>query len=364
MSSLTEYAENYVNNALKQQSSSDKNEKKQLQKQMDKSRKNYIDKYISGRQLPFKKKGIMGYDRQSKATLKKAEQAFDRHFQAIVTLRNEETERKNKERREELEKRKAEEKARQERTNNECTKIKTKEECVSPQNINNCYWNVKAKNNEYGDTLWDNTCQKITKRSIKIGKRTRKRRGKPSSLDTISEEGDVDSETEELSTLALTPKQRNELVQQSLNIGPGISSHMSAGKRKRPQKGGKIPIKHVEGIKEEQEDPATHIPDDANVPFQLENVLIEEGFPFVNLERFRRRNTNPEWEWITGDSDVESDIEEEEEEDIYGGGKKTKRKRNRKRKRKTRKRKRRPTKKKRRRKKRKTKKRRKSKRRR
>ena len=59
MSSLTEYAENYVNNALKQQSSSDKNEKKQLQKQMDKSRKNYIDKYISGRQLPFKKKGIL-----------------------------------------------------------------------------------------------------------------------------------------------------------------------------------------------------------------------------------------------------------------------------------------------------------------
>ena len=36
-----------------------------------------------------------------------------------------------------------------------------------------------------------------------------------------------------LSTNALTPKQRNELVQQSLNIGPGISSHMSAGKRKR-----------------------------------------------------------------------------------------------------------------------------------
>ena len=231
MSSLTEYAENYVNNALKQQSSSDKNEKKQLQKQMDKSRKNYIDKYISGRQLPFKKKGIMGYDRQSKATLKKAEQAFDRHFQAIVTLRNEETERKNKERRQELEKRKAEEKAKQERTNNECTKIKTKEECVSPQNINNCYWNVKAKNNEYGDTLWDNTCQKITKRSIKIGKRTRKRTGKPSSLDTISEEGDVDSE--ELSTLALTPKQRDTIVRESLGMGTGISSHMSAGKRKR-----------------------------------------------------------------------------------------------------------------------------------
>ncbi len=363
MSSLTEYAENYVNNALKQQSSSDKNEKKQLQKQMDKSRKNYIDKYISGRELPFKKRGIMGYDRQSKASLKKAEEAFDRHMQAIVTLRNEETERKSKERRQELEKRKAEEKARQERTNNECTKIKTKEECVSPQNINNCYWNVKAKNNEYGDTLWDNTCQKITKRSIKIGKQTRKRRGKPSSLDTISEEGDVDSETEELSTLALTPKQRNELVQQSLNIGPGISSHMSAGKRKRPQKGGKIPIKHVEGIKEEEEDPATHIPDD-DVQQLETGFLIEEGFPFVNLERFRRRNTNPEWEWITGDSDVESDIEEEEEEDIYGGGKKTKRKRNRKRIRKTRKRKRRPTKKKRRRKKRKTKKRRKSKRRR
>jgi len=107
MSSLTEYAENYVNNALKQQSSSDKNEKKQLQKQMDKSRKNYIDKYISGRELPFKKRGIMGYDRQSKASLKKAEQAFDRHFQAIVTLRNEETERKNKERRQELEKKKS-----------------------------------------------------------------------------------------------------------------------------------------------------------------------------------------------------------------------------------------------------------------
>ena len=231
MSSLTEYAENYVNNALKQQSSSDKNKKKQLQKQMDKSRKNYIDKYISGRQLPFKKRGIMGYDKQSKATLNKAEQAFDRHFQAIVTLRNEETERKNKERRQELEKRKAEEKAKQERTNNECTKIKTKEECVSPQNINNCYWNVKAKNNEYGDTLWDNTCQKITKRSIKIGKQSRKRRGKPSSLDTISEEGDVDSE--ELSTLALTPKQRDTIVRESLGMGTGISSHMSAGKRKR-----------------------------------------------------------------------------------------------------------------------------------
>ncbi len=135
---------------------------------------------------------------------------------------------------------------------------------------------------------------------------------------------------------------------------------MCAVKIKRQQKGGKIPIKHVEGIKEEQEDPATHIPDDANVPFQLENVLIEEGFPFVNLEIARRNGR-----LFVSDSEEEEDgDEEEDEEDIYGGGKKTKRKRNRKRKRKTRKRKRRSTKKKRRRKKRKTKKRRKSKRRR
>ena len=85
-------------------------------------------------------------------------------------------------------------------------------------------------------------------------------------------------------------------------------------KRKRPQKGGRIPIKHVEGIKEEEEDPATHIPDDANVPFQLETAFQEMGFPFADLERAGFLTP----EWINEDSDVISDIEEEEEEDEAG----------------------------------------------
>tara|TARA_B100001057_G_scaffold210876_1_gene211371 strand:- start:31 stop:822 length:792 start_codon:yes stop_codon:yes gene_type:complete len=231
MTSLTGFVEDYVKHALKQESSSDLKEQKRLQKQMDKSRKNYIDKYISGRQLPFKKKGIMGYDKRSKASLKKAEQAFDRHMQSVVTQINEETDRKNKLRRQQLEKRKAEEKAIQERINNECTKIQTKEECVNQQNINNCYWNELARKNQYGDALWKDTCQKITKRSIKIGKRQKKRVSKPSSLGSISEEG---GETkEELSTRALTPKQRIALVQNSLGQGQKKNTHMSAGKRKR-----------------------------------------------------------------------------------------------------------------------------------
>ena len=240
MSSLTNYAEDYVNNALKQENSSDKKVKKQLQKKMDKSKNDFIDKYISSRglaKLPLEKKknwqGRYVLTKESKAALKLAESSFDKYTQSVVTQMNEEIKRKNNLRKKQLEKRKAEEKARQERTNNECTKIKTKEECVNRQNINNCYWNIKAKNNEYGDTLWDNTCQKITKRSIKIGNRTRRRIDKPSILGSISEEGDVDSESEDLSTLALTPKQRDELVRQSLGIRPGIRSHMSAGKRKR-----------------------------------------------------------------------------------------------------------------------------------
>ena len=124
---LTEYAENYVKHALKQQSSSDKKEKKQLQKQMDKSRKQYIDNYISGRQLPFKKRGIMGYDKQSKATLKKAEEAFDRHMQAVVTQRNEENAKKN------------------------CA-FETQDSCLNIGGLNNCRWEpIKKK------------CLKVTK---------------------------------------------------------------------------------------------------------------------------------------------------------------------------------------------------------
>lgn len=222
---LTGFAEDYVKHALKQQSSSDEMEREIFQKKMDKSRKNYIKKYISGRKLHFKR-GIMGYDKRSKASLEKAEQAFNRHFQAIVTLRNEETDRKNNLRRQQLEKRKAEKKARQERINNECTKIQTKEECVNPQNINNCYWNVNEIKNHYGDTLWEDTCQKITKRSIKIGKRTRNKIQKPTSLASISEEG---GETKELSTNALTAEQRRLLTLEALNLG----KDMSAGKRKR-----------------------------------------------------------------------------------------------------------------------------------
>lgn len=210
MTSLTGFAEDYVKHALKQQSSSDKKEQKRLKKIMDKSRKDYIDNYIIGRNLQFKR-GIMGYDKRSKASLKKAEQAFDRHMQSVVTQINEETDRKNKLRRQQLEKRKAEEKAIQERINNECTKIQTKEECVNEQNINNCYWNVKAKKNQHGDTLWNNTCQKITKRSIQIGKPKRKSKRKPSSLGSISEEG---GESKELPTRALTDKQINRLVEQ------------------------------------------------------------------------------------------------------------------------------------------------------
>ena len=226
MTSLTGFAEDYVKHALKQQSSSDEMEREILQNIMDKSRKDYIDNYIIGRKLPFKR-GIMGYyDKRSKASLKKAEQAFNRHFQAIVTLRNEETDRKKKLRRQQLEKRKAEENVRQERINNECTKIQTKEECVNPQNINNCYWNVNEIKNHYGDTLWEDTCQKITKRSIKIGKRTRNKIQKPTSLASISEEG---GETKELSTNALTAEQRRLLTLEALNLG----KDMSAGKRKR-----------------------------------------------------------------------------------------------------------------------------------
>ena len=230
MTSLTGFVEDYVKHALKQQSSSDLKEQKRLKKIMDKSRKDYIDNYIIGRNLHFKR-GIMGYDKRSKASLKKAEQAFDRHMQSVVTQINEETDRKNKLRRQQLEKRKAEKKAIQERINNECTKIQTKEECVNKQNINNCYWNVNLKKNQYGDTLLKDTCQKITKRSIKIGKRQKKRVSKPSSLGSISEEG---GETkEELSTRALTPKQRIALVQNSLGQGQQKNTHMSAGKRKR-----------------------------------------------------------------------------------------------------------------------------------
>ena len=224
MTSLTGFAEDYVKHALKQQSSSDKKEQKRLKKIMDKSRKDYIDNYIIGRDLPFKR-GIMGYDKRSKASLKKAEQAFDRHMQSVVTQINEETDRKNKLRRQQLEKRKAEEKAIQERINNECTKIQTKEECVNEQNINNCYWNVNLKKNQHGDTLWKNTCQKITKRSIQIGKR-KIQKPKLSSLGSISEEG---GESKELSTNALTVEQPRLLNLEALNPG----KDMSAGKRKR-----------------------------------------------------------------------------------------------------------------------------------
>tara|TARA_B110000008_G_scaffold272742_1_gene305932 strand:+ start:602 stop:1378 length:777 start_codon:yes stop_codon:yes gene_type:complete len=225
MTSLTGFAEDYVKHALKQQSSSDKKEQKRLKKIMDKSRKDYIDNYIIGRDLYFKR-GIMGCDKRSKASLKKAEQAFDRHMQSVVTQINEETDRKNKLRRQQLEKRKAEEKAIQERINNECTKIQTKEECVNEQNINNCYWNVNLKKNQHGDTLWKNTCQKITKRSIQIGKPKRKSKRKPSSLGSIPEEG---GESKELSTNALTVEQRRLLNLEALNPG----KDMSAGKRKR-----------------------------------------------------------------------------------------------------------------------------------
>ena len=127
MGVLTKFAEDYVKYALQQQSSSDKKEKKRLQKQMDKSRKQYIDNYISGRKLPFKKKGIMGYDRQSKASLKMAGESFDRHMQSVVTQRNEENAKKN------------------------CA-FETQDSCLNIGGLNNCRWEpIKKK------------CLKVTK---------------------------------------------------------------------------------------------------------------------------------------------------------------------------------------------------------
>ena len=205
MPPLIEYAEDYVRHALKQ-TSTDKKGKKQLQKKMDKYRKDFIDNYISRRNLSLNRDVFGRYDRKSRANLKQASDAFDHRVQSVVTQMNEETERKNK----------------------MMCKIKTKEECVSRQNINNCYWNEKLKKNQYGETL-EPGCQKITKRSIQIGKRTRRKVGKPTNLASISEEGDVDSESEELSTNALTAEQRRLLTLEALNLG----KDMSAGKRKR-----------------------------------------------------------------------------------------------------------------------------------
>ena len=202
MPPLIEFAEDYVRHALKQQTSTDKKGKKQLQKKMDKYRKDFIDNYISRRKLPLNRDVFGRYDRKSRANLKQAADAFDHRVQSVVTQMNEETERKNK----------------------MMCKIKTKEECVSPQNINNCYWNEKLKKNQYGETL-EPGCQKISKRSIQIGKRTRRKVGKPT-LASISEEG---GETKELSTNALTTEQRRLLTLEALNLG----KDMSAGKRKR-----------------------------------------------------------------------------------------------------------------------------------
>ena len=120
MTSLTGFTEDYVKHALKQQSSSDKKEQKRLKKIMYKSRKDYIDNYITGRQLPFKKRGIMGYDKQSKVSLKKAEQAFDRHMQSVVTQMNEENAKKN------------------------CA-FKTQDSCLNIGGLNNCHWEPVSK---------------------------------------------------------------------------------------------------------------------------------------------------------------------------------------------------------------------------
>uniref|UniRef100_A0A6C0KAV5 Uncharacterized protein n=1 Tax=viral metagenome TaxID=1070528 RepID=A0A6C0KAV5_9ZZZZ len=206
MPQLIEYAEDYVRHALKQ-TSTDKKGKKQLQKKMDKYRKDFIDNYISRRKLPLNRDVFGRYDRKSRANLKQASDAFDHRVQSVVTQMNEETERKNK----------------------MMCKIKTKEECVSRQNINNCYWNEKLKKNQYGETLEPGCKRYTTKRSIQIGKLTRKKVGKRTSLASISEEGDVDSESEELSTNALTAEQRRLLTLEALNLG----KDMSAGKRKR-----------------------------------------------------------------------------------------------------------------------------------
>lgn len=200
-----------------------RNERRALKKETKQKREMYMYNYIKKR---YPKEDPSNPSKQAK---KAASDSFNNKIEGIITLKNEEIKRKNNLRKKQLEKRKAEEKARQERTNNECTKIKTKEECVSPQNINNCYWNVTVKKNQHGDTLWDDTCQKITKRSIRIGKRTRRRR-KPSRLGSISEEGDDDGE--ELSTNALTPQQQQRLTLQSIGQSLNVNNR-GAGKRKR-----------------------------------------------------------------------------------------------------------------------------------
>ena len=117
---LTECAEDYVKHALKQQNSSNKKEKKELQKIMDKSRKKYIDNYITGRQLPplEKKRDVFGrtvFTKKSKATLKKAEEAFDKHMQSVVTQKNEEIAKKN------------------------CA-FDTQDSCLNIGGLNNCRW--------------------------------------------------------------------------------------------------------------------------------------------------------------------------------------------------------------------------------
>ena len=69
----------------------------------------------------------MGYDRQSKASLKKAEEAFDRHMQSVVTQRNEENAKKN------------------------CA-FETQDSCLNIGGLNNCRWEpIKKK------------CLKVTK---------------------------------------------------------------------------------------------------------------------------------------------------------------------------------------------------------
>lgn len=85
MATLTQYAEDYVNYALKKQSSSVKKEQKKLLKLMNNSKKNYIKNYISGRELRPK----------SKDSLKQAAVSFDHRVQSVVTLMNEENAKKN-----------------------------------------------------------------------------------------------------------------------------------------------------------------------------------------------------------------------------------------------------------------------------
>ena len=85
MATLRQYAEDYVNYALKKQSSSVKKEQKKLLKLMNNSKKNYIKNYISGRELRPK----------SKDSLKQAAVSFDHRVQSVVTLMNEENAKKN-----------------------------------------------------------------------------------------------------------------------------------------------------------------------------------------------------------------------------------------------------------------------------